>query len=94
MQTFINLDEVKRQLRVLHHHDDDVIAAYMDAAVSYVRKEIDRPLTDNECLNDSGVIHDSLRQAFILVVKGFYDGDDQSMLAAERLYKNFIRRGA
>ena len=68
----VSLDEIKFELRFDSTDDgsqDDMLTAQIEAAVSFVSREISRPLLD-----EADEVPPALRQAVILCVRQFYDG--------------------
>ena len=72
----VSLDTVKLELRFDSTDDgsqDDMLTAQIGAAVSFVSREISRPLLD-EGDDEADEVPPALRQAVILCVRQFYDG--------------------
>ena len=73
----VSLDAIKRELRFDASTDDgsqdDLLTAQIEAAVSFVSREISRPLLD-EGDDEADEVPPALRQAVILCVRQFYDG--------------------
>ena len=72
----VSLDAIKRELRFDSTDDgsqDDMLTAQIEAAVSFVAREISRPLLD-EGDDEADEVPPALRQAVILCVRQFYDG--------------------
>ena len=72
----VSLDAIKRELRFDDGDDDsqdDLLTAQIEAAVSFVSREISRPLLD-EGNDEADEVPPALRQAVILCVRQFYDG--------------------
>ena len=72
----VSLDAIKRELRFDASDDgaqDDLLEAQIKAAVSFVSREISRPLLD-EGDDEADEVPPALRQAVILCVRQFYDG--------------------
>lgn len=70
MSDYIDPDEVKTHLRVLHTRDDSYIQLLTKAAFESVENFIDRPLS--EFADSSGEIPSSLKAAALLIVGDMY----------------------
>ena len=68
----VSVADIKRELRFDDSDDgsqNDMLTAQIEAAVSFVSREISRPLLD-----EADEVPPALRQAVILCVRQFYDG--------------------
>ena len=70
MSDYIQPEEVKTHLRVLHTRDDSYIQLLTKAALENVENFIDRPLS--ELADSSGEIPSSLKAAALLIVGDLY----------------------
>ena len=68
----VSLDEIKRELRIgaTDNSQHDLLTAQIEAAVSFISREISRPLLEGE-VDD---VPKALKQAVVLCVRQFYDG--------------------
>jgi hypothetical protein len=84
----LDIDLVKKHLRVTHDDDDDVIAAYQAAAEAAVTEYLDRnvyPAGDSPAPDDEYAIElrPSIVTAILLLVGNMYDGCDVDTDAVE-----------
>lgn len=90
----IELDEVKKHLRVIHDDEDDLIKTYLHAAIStaeqYLNRSIIKSEEDRESFNDL-LLPPDVRAAILLIVGGLYanrEDEKREMPMASRYLLN------
>ena len=75
MELYVTLEEVKKSIPgyVDYGKDDERLTRLIKAAQSNLEKRLQRPLSDEGCLNKEGTLDEALSTAIIVKVVTMYD---------------------